>query len=194
MTEHIVSSYMGLCSALILAFCSCSTEEQYPYEIPDDSKETYAFSCDDYCQAEAKCLSVEEDSDCSTICPSYISKGALQALYLDARDQCVESIEGSCGQRDLDDCMNSSLAKCQPASNLESLLEIWCSSWLQCNDAPVDKYLQRCLADLDANPDRIILSCLSAPAVVQFQACVRNADCIDIIDLPLLTLCAGVYR
>ncbi len=179
-------------SVLVFA-CACNVEP-YPYEIPDDQKETYQLRCDEYCRAEAECLAVPGDSKCDTICASYKKKGAFQANYLDTRVGCVESLPAQCEQQDLDDCRDSSMDLCKPAENLEPLLETWCGRWLECNDAPVDRYLQRCLDDVKTNPDSIILSCMSGPAVDSFETCVQDADCQDVINLPLLTLCSGVYQ
>jgi len=164
-----------------------------PYEIPDEQKQIYQLNCADYCAAEAACLTEPEDSSCARACPRYVAKGAFQAAYLDTRAECVGGLGATCDQAGLDGCLIEALDACQPGPGLSAYSQAWCRRWLECNGAPVDQYLQRCLDDFTAGPDHALFACFSEPALEQFDRCLTEATCAQVIDFPMLTVCEGIY-
>jgi hypothetical protein len=176
----------GLFACLLLAACS-DDSEFFAFEIPDADRNTYRLDCEPYCAAELVCMTAPEDSDCANACPGTLDKGAFQAAYLDTRFDCVTGLAAGCDQSGLDECHRQALAACQTAAGLQTFEEAWCSRWLTCNGAPVEAYLERCLSDWRAGPDRILFTCFSDPALTQLGACLAAADCALVIDQPCST-------
>lgn len=193
---RICGSKGGLVAGLVLiaaSGCGSSGGGPDPYEIPDEDRQTYQIDCGDYCAAEAACLAAPKDSSCTRACPRQVDKGAFQAAYLETRSDCVQGLGSSCDQTDLDGCLVDALAACEPGAGLSNFMEAWCRRWLSCNGAPVDRYLQRCLDDFVAGPDHALYACFTEPAFEQFQLCLAEAACADVIDVPMLTVCEGIY-
>ena len=179
-------------ACLLLAACS-EDSEPFAFQIPDAERQIYRLDCEPYCVAELACTTAPEDSDCEATCPGTRDKGAFQSAYLDTRFDCVTGLPAGCDQAGLDECHRQALATCQAAANLQAFEEAWCSRWLTCNGAPVEPYLGRCLSDWRAGPDRILFTCFSDPALIQFEACLAAAECALIIDQPVLNYCSGVF-
>ena len=187
------SGWVGLLAWVAVAGCSSGGGPD-PYEIPDADKQAYLVDCQAYCVAEAACLAAPEDSSCARACPRYVDKGAFQSAYLDTRAACVTGLGGACAQADLDGCLAEALAVCLPGAGLETFMAAWCRRWLECNGAPVEPYLDRCLGDFAARPDYALYACFSEPALAQFELCLAEATCPEVIDVPMLTVCEGIYQ
>jgi hypothetical protein len=175
-----------------LAGCAAGPERD-PYELDEADKQSYRIDCALFCQAEAACLSVPEDSSCRAWCEPMRAKGAVQTAYLDTRFDCVTGLGAACDQGMLDACWTEALAACSPAAGLDGFLRAWCTRWLECQSVPIPTYLQRCLDDLTASPDSSWWACFSQAALERFGQCVAEASCEQVVDQPVRNLCLGVY-
>ncbi len=178
----------------VLALAGCGDQhDRSPYEIPDEDRQTYRMDCAVYCPAEAACLSVPEDSDCEDVCGAMKDKGAFQSAYLDTRFDCVTGLGAGCDQQQLDECWAQALAACLPAAGLDPFTRTWCTRWLECSGSSPDLWLERCLDDFRATPDQALFECFTDAALLQFGRCLQDATCEQVVDLPLLNYCAGIF-
>jgi len=180
---------------LLFLICSCGSGEkgQGDWVLPESERVLYDVDCEAACAVERRCQAWPEDQDCLGECQGMTAKGGLQKSHLEDWATCLLSLGDSCSRRDVDACRRQAQTVCARPDELDALADAWCRKWLTCSGAPVDRYLDRCLGDLDGLPDMGLLACMSPAALRRFGDCAEAADCSTLSDWPLLQLCWSIY-